>query len=67
MNKLKQASNEDKKRILEQAPEFNISAHSFLEELLPLLKEYFYGVFELEGDAITVCFINGKTFRITIQ
>ena len=45
------------------------TAHDFLEELLPLLKEYFVANFHTaeEENAVTVRFLNGQQFIITIH
>ena len=47
--------------------EQEFSARSLLEEIEPLLKEYCYGEFCLEGDAITATFPNGQAFQITAK
>ncbi len=37
-----------------------------LQEILPLLQEYFVGNFKIEGNAISIKFLNGQKFRLTV-
>lgn len=37
-----------------------------LQEILPLLQEYFVGNFKIEGGAISIKFLNGQKFRLTV-
>lgn len=37
-----------------------------LQEILPLLQEYFVGNIKIEGNAISIKFLNGQKFRLTV-
>lgn len=49
------------------AAEKQFDAKSLLEEIEPLLREYFIGGFELNSEAIILNFKNGQIFRLTIE
>ena len=49
------------------AAEKQFNSRSLLEEIEPLLKEYFIGGFKLDGEAIIVDFKNGQKFRLTAE
>ncbi len=46
--------------------EKNITPLQLLQEIQPLLKEYFIGNFKIENSAITMRFFNGNKFRLTV-
>ena len=46
--------------------EETITPLKLLEEIQPLLKEYFIGNFKIEHNAINIRFLNGQKFRLTI-
>ena len=46
--------------------EKNISPIQLLQEIEPLLKEYFIGEFEIENNALSMKFKNGQTFKLKI-
>ena len=43
-----------------------ITPLQLLQEIEPLLKEYFIGDFEIENNSIKMHFENGQTFKINI-
>ncbi len=45
--------------------EEKINAIELLQEIEPLLKEYFIADVHMEGSALQMKFSNGQTFRIT--
>ena len=47
--------------------EGTICAKELLEEIEPLLREYFIGGFELTAEAIILNFKNGQKFRLTVE
>ena len=49
------------------AAEGKFTAKSVLEELEPLLKEYFIGGFELGEEEIILEFKNGQKFNLTVS
>lgn len=49
--------------IIKNEPHFEID--SFVEELLPLLSDYFVGNFALRGCSIICTFANGQTIKLT--
>ena len=46
--------------------EESISPLQLLQEIQPLLKEYFIGNFKIENNAIKMRFLNGDKFNLTI-
>lgn len=44
--------------------EENIKGLDILQELEPLLKEYFIGDFEIKGNTLNLKFKNGQSFRL---
>ena len=46
--------------------EENITPLQLLQEIQPLLKEYFIGDFEIEDNALNMTFKNGQTFKLKI-
>ena len=46
--------------------EGNITPVQLLQELEPLLKEYFIGVFKVENKALALSFKNGQSFKLKI-
>ncbi|MDE7088752.1 MAG: hypothetical protein K2O54_01395 [Prevotella sp.] len=44
----------------------NIKPADLLQEIEPLLREYFIGTFELTDDTIKMSFENGQKFRLVI-
>ena len=63
MNNFKQKNTAEQFAVSEGA----ISAKDLLEEVEPLLREYFIGEFELTAKAINLNFKNGQKFRLTIE
>lgn len=51
----------------EAKTEERFSAYSFLEEIAPLLREYFFGEFVLESRHLSANFPNGQKFEIYIS
>ncbi len=45
----------------------NVSANSLLEEMLPLLHDYFIGELGIDGKGITYCMPNGQKFVISAE
>lgn len=43
-----------------------INSLQLLQEIVPLLKEYFIGDFEVENNALNLNFKNGQTFKLKI-
>lgn len=41
-----------------------VSEEELLKEILPLLKDYFYGKISLDGKSINYFLPNGQTFKI---
>ena len=46
--------------------EKNITPLQLLQEIEPLLKEYFIGDFEIKDNALNMTFKNGQTFKLNI-
>ena len=46
--------------------EENITPLQLLQEIQPLLKEYFIGDFEIKDNALNMTFKNGQTFKLKI-
>lgn len=53
------------KRTEQENKEEKINAIELLQEIEPLLKEYFIADVHMEGSALQMKFSNGQTFRIT--
>lgn len=49
------------------AAEERFDSKSLLEEIEPLLREYFIGRFDLNCEAIILNFKNGQKFRLTAE
>lgn len=47
--------------------EKNINTLQLLQEIEPLLKEYFIGDFEIENNSIKMTFKNSQTFNLIIS
>lgn len=47
--------------------ELPFPASDLIEEIAPLLDDYFEGIFELDEKAITATFPNGQKFRIIAE
>lgn len=45
--------------------EKNFTACDLLQEIIPLIKDYFIGSFEIESNSISMQFLNGQKFRLT--
>lgn len=63
-DKYKKLLQEEKERVdlLKNEPHFEVS--SFVEEILPLLADYFVGEFAFKENAIICSFANGQTVRL---
>ena len=52
------------------ANDFAVNEHitplQLLQEIEPLLKEYFIGEFEVKNNSLNMKFKNGQTFKLTI-
>lgn len=46
--------------------EGKITPRQLLEEIQPLLSEYFIGGFELEDGALRLRFFNGQSFKLSV-
>ena len=46
--------------------EKNITPLQLLQEIQPLLKEYFIGEFNIDSNAVNMSFKNGQKFKLTI-
>ncbi|MDE7167946.1 MAG: hypothetical protein K2O28_03755 [Clostridia bacterium] len=55
---------EDTAAINEAKNEAHFSAQSLLEELAPLIKSYFVGEPNFDGNSIDITFLNGQKFKI---
>ena len=64
MKELNQVTYEELAR-LEAEKEARCTAESVAQEIEPLIREYFYGDIEREGNTVNLKLLNGQTFRIT--
>ena len=44
-----------------------INPLQLLQEIHPLIQEYFIGDFEIKNNALIISFKNGQTFKLTIE
>lgn len=63
--KFKKQINEEKSIFdeLEKEPHFEVK--EFIEEIFPLLEDYFIAGFKIEGNSIICSFANGQTIKLT--
>ena len=47
--------------------EKNITGKDVAEEIEPLLKEFYHGNVELNGNCLIIKFLNGQTFKLTVN
>lgn len=47
--------------------EGNITPLQLLQEIQPLLKEYFIGDFEIQNNALKMTFLNGQIFELSVE
>ena len=52
---------------LSEAEKEIIKSVDLLQEIEPLLREYFIGNFEMENNAMILSFINGQRFRLIAE
>ena len=45
--------------------EKNITGKDIVEEIEPLLREFYHGSVELSGDCLIIRFLNGQVFRLS--
>ena len=55
-----------KNTAIDYAVNENINPLQLLQEIEPLLKEYFIGKFEVENNALNMTFENGQKFKLVI-
>ncbi len=66
-NKTEKLSLEKKAAIKAAENEAQFNAQSILEELTPLIKDYFIAETESNGKEINISFLNGQKFRICAE
>lgn len=64
-DKFKKLLKEGKEEFEEYSNETHFEASSFVEEILPLLGDYFVGDFKLDGNGIICTFANGQIIRLS--
>lgn len=62
---IKKLLKEEKKKFDELINESRINPTDFIEEILPLLADYFVGNFALDGNSIICTFANGQVIRLS--
>lgn len=45
--------------------EKNITGKEIIEEIEPLIKEFYHGNVEISGDCLIIKFLNGQVFRLS--
>lgn len=64
-NQFKKFLKKDNRMEEELKNEPRFADYEFIEELLPLLGDYFYGNFKLKGNDIICAFPNGQTIKLS--
>ncbi|MBD5583903.1 MAG: hypothetical protein HDQ88_02390 [Clostridia bacterium] len=64
---MKNITAEQKTALNEAKNEKHFNAQNLLEEITPLIKDYFIAELDFDGKAINLSFLNGQKFRICAE
>lgn len=65
MGKNKKLTKEQISALFYAVNEKNITGKDIVEEIEPLLKEFYNGNAEFSGDCLIIKFLNGQTFKLS--